>query len=351
MIKLAFILDDDCYFKGGVKPILDLALGLRRLESNPYLISIVSSNKLKEDINNLFPELDVYMFKSKTSFLCKFHDLKPDLIISSDYPKVMKILVQIKEDLKIRVGVYAHFLFGINTFYSRSKSNIKFRVGSLVPWRLLAYEYKETMEKIDVAIANSYTIHYVLIHFYGIRVNGVVCPTVGINFHHFTDILLKEKLDHESILVYVGHYPDYYIMDICKVISEFASNLKVNWFGGQAPNAECHKFIRDNELSKLYTSSIAAYIALAWEGFGYLGSELLLFGMSVLVDTYQPWLEGFHIETGAVKVSDPKENIVEAFEKLLNTPKDMNRARKYAIELYSAELSARKLLKIMRRMK
>jgi len=351
MVKLAFLLHDDRYHKVGVKPYVDLALGLRRLGSDPYLLSIVSSNKLKEEINNRFPELDVYMFESKNSFLSTLHDLKPDLIISSDYPKVMKILLRIKEDLKIRVGVFAQIPFGMNTLGSRSKSNIKFRVGSLVPWRLLTHEYKKMMEKMDVVIANSYTMQYVLTHFYDIRVNGVVYPPVGINFHPFTDKLLKEKLDREGILIYVGHYPDYYIRDINKTISELASHFKVKCFGGQVPNAECHKFIPDNELAKLYTSSIATYIAPAWEGFGYVGPESLLFDTPVLVDTYQPWLEGFPIETGAVKISDPKENIVEAFEELLNAPKDMDRARKYVMEQYSAELGAKELLKIVRRMK
>jgi len=343
MIKLVFLLHDDRYHKAGVKPYVDIALGLRRLGSDPYLLSIVSSNKPKEEINNRFPELEVYMFESKNSFLSKLHDLKPDLIISSDYPEVMKILLRIKEDLKIRVGVYAKFLFGINTLGSRSKSNIKFRLGSLVPWYLLTHEYKKMMEKMDVVIANCYTMQYVLTHFYDVRVNGLVYPPVGINFCSFIDNLLKERLDREGILVYVGPYPDYYIMDINKTISELASNFKVKWFGGKVPNTECHKFIRDNGLSKLYTSSIATYIASAWEGFEYLGSESLLFSMSVLVDTYQPCLEGFLIETSAVKISDPKENIVEAFEELLNTPKDIDMARKYVMEQYSAELGAKKL--------
>ena len=351
MIKLAFLLHNDLYHQVGVKPYVDLALGLRRLGSNPYLLSIVSSNKLKEEINNRFPELDVYMYESKKSYLSMLHDLKPDLIISSDYPKVMKILLRIKEDLKIRVGVYAQILFGLNTLGSRSKSNIEFRLGSLAPWRLLTHEYKKMMEKMDVVIANSYTTQYVLTHFYDIRVNGVVYPPVGINFRSFVDKLLKENLDREGILIYVGHYPDYYIRNINKTISELDSRLKVKCFGGQVPNAECHKFVSDNELAKLYASSIATYVAPAWETFGYVGPESLLFGTPVLVDTYQPWLEGFPIETGTVKISDPRENIVEAFEELLNAPKDIDRARKYIMERYSAELSAKELLKIVRRMR
>jgi len=352
MIKLAFLLHDDRYHKAGVKPYVDLALGLRKLGSDPYLLTIMSSNKLKEEISNRFPELDVYIFESKNIFLNKLRDLKPDLIISSNFPKVMKILLRIKENLKIRVGAYAQFLFGINTLgSSRSKSNIKFRLGSLLSWRLLIHEYKKMMEKMDVVITNSYTMQYALTHFYDVRVNGVVYPPVGVNFRPFVDKLLKEKFDREGILVYIGHYPDYYIRDIYKTISELASHFKVKCFGGQVPYVECHKFVPDNELAKLYTSSIATYVAPAWEGFGYVGPESLLFGTPVLVDTYQPWLEGFPIETGAIKISDPKENIVEAFEELLNAPKDMDRARKYVMEHYSAELSAKELLKIVRRIK
>jgi len=351
MIKLALLLHDDSYHKAGVKPYVDIALGLRRLGKDPYLVSIAPSNKLKEEINSRFPELDVYMFESKNSFLSKLHDLKPDLIISSNFPQVMNILLQIKENLKIRIGVYAQYLFGINTLgSSRSKYNIKFRLGSLVPWRLLTHEYKKMMERMDVVIANSYTMQYVLAHFYDIKVNGVVYPPVGVNLRPFIDKLLKEKSDREEILVYIGHYPDYYIRDINKTISELASHFKVKCFGGQIPNLECHKFIPDDELAKLYASSIATYVTTAWEGFGYVGPESLLFGTPVLLDTYQPWLEGFPIETGAVKITDPKENIVEALEELLNTPKDMERARKYIMERYSAELSAKELLRIVRRM-
>lgn len=352
MKKIAFLISDRSIYSAGIKPFVDIGHGLYKLGIAPSFYALNIKKGISSNLSNMYPHLNFINVNTIDEIIKNIETSSVELIISDDFLPRLNILHEIKRETGIKTASYALIFYGLNTLNKSSKKSLKYWLGSMVPWSMLTNKYCNTLRSMDFVIGSSYATSYVLNLFYSVYTSGVVYPPVGVNFEKIEKPKISKK---EGLLVYLGHYPDYYLRDMPYTINQLSkriSKIKI-WTGnpenlnGLKPNVEVYTDISDKEVMDLYQSSEAVYIPTAFEGFGYVGPEALLFDTPVLLDTYQPWLEGFPMDSNAVKILDPKDESIEPFLEFLKSSKDVSTARQYIERRYSAIQSAKDLLYII----
>ena len=215
-MDIAFVLDDDIHYYGaGIKPFVDLSLGLTSLGVNSHLLlkkNLKSTEKEIREVTKDKTNLIIYRDLDK-----EISSLNPEFIMTHDYS--MNIL---KNFTKLKRVVYAQILFGFNSLNPHNMRNsMKFKVGSFVPWSILTRPYVNNINKFDYIIANSEFTRNLLLHLYNVISNGVVYPPVGTNLREYSDSVKVD--DKDGMLIYLGHFPDYHIRNVFKEI-EFIKN-------------------------------------------------------------------------------------------------------------------------------
>jgi len=352
MNKIAFLISGDSIYNAGIKPLMDIGYGLFNLGNNPVFYAMNTGRYVLDRLNNRFKELNFVSIESVGDLKRKMKEDDVGVIISFDFLPILKILYEVKKDTKIKTAAYIELFYGLNTLNENRKSNIHYFLGSYVQWRTLTNRYVKLLRATDYIIGCSYTASYALNIFYNTFVDGVVYPPVGAQFEKLEK---TEQTKKEGLLVYLGHYPDYYLRDMestLRMLSKSIRKMKVltdnpNYLRRLSLDLDIYSHISDQELGNLYLSSEAIYVPTRFEGFGYVGPEAILFDTPVILDTYQPWLENFPMYTNAVKILNPRENSTIPFQNFLNSEKDMNTAKEFIKEKYSAMESAKSLLSII----
>ena len=357
MKKIAFIIDDKNLYHAGIKTLVDLGYGLYKLGINPIFYSLNMNKDLLNKLHNNFQHLKFVNVNNLEGLIKNIKNSDIGFLITADILPtqkwhISKILYEIKNKININIIIYPLAFYGLNTIGTKNKKNLIQLSAHFIPWNALTNKYSNMLNSLDFVIGMSYSAGYFLNIFYSVYTSGVVYPPVGVNFEKIEKPEINKK---EGLLVYLGHYPDYYLRDIPYTINQLSkriSKIKI-WtenpenLNGLKPNIEVYTDISDKEVMNLYQSSEAIYIPTAFEGFGYVGPEALLFDTPVILDTYQPWLEGFPMDSNAVKILDPKDKSIEPFLEFLKSGKDIVAARQYIERRYSAIQSAKDLLYII----
>lgn len=352
MKKIAFLISDRSIYSAGIKLFVDIGYGLYKLGIAPYFYTLNIKKDLLSNLNNTYPYLNFININTVDEIIKSIKINSIELIITDDYLPRLDILYKIKRETRIKAASYGQIFYGLNTLNKDSDRSLIYWLGSFVPWSMLTNKYRNILGSMDFVIGNSYTTSYVLNIFYSVYTSGVVYPPVGVNFENIEKHEINKK---DGLLIYLGHYPDYYIRDISYTINQLSKRISKIKIWTENPenlknlksNIEVYTDISDKEVMNLYQSSEAIYIPTAFESFGYVGPEALLFDTPVILDTYQPWLEGFPMESNAVKILDPKDKSIEPFLDFLKSNKDISTARKYIEKRYSAVQSAKDLLHII----
>lgn len=240
----------DKYYNAGTKPFVDISLGLAKKGYNPYLLFFRSASY--SDVKNKFPQLQAYIFDSMDK-INKFIEKKNiEIVISDDFIYRLKIFKKIKSKHKV---IYVQHITGISIMNDLSnKQNIKLRLASYLPWKLVIRNYVRLLRNADVIIGNSLTTTHYLSSLFGISSSGVVYPPVGVDLH------LTKVGTRKGILVFKGHKPDFHVRNLesdLKVLREVDEVLI--WGEGGLEN------IRDDDLSRLYSSVKLVYSSTSFE--------------------------------------------------------------------------------------
>jgi len=334
MHKIAFLIAlSNKYYNAGTKPFLDISLGLINNGYKPFLLFFKSPSY--EDCKKRFPNLPMHAFQNVDEINNFINKEGIKVLISDDYIYRLKIFNKIKAKYKV---VYVQHLVGMSVINELSnKTNIKLKLASYLPWRIIVRQYVNIVEKANIIISNSYTTTHDLATLYGINSSGVVYPPVGVNLR------MLNNSERKGILVYVGHKPDFYVRDLkqdIKVLKNIDDDIII-WGEGGLEN------ISDEELSHLYSRVKLVYVTTTFETFGYVGAEALLFGTPVLLNVYQPFLEKIPLEYNMVKILGRKEIGPKEIEDFLELEKDIISAKKAIVSNYSANKSSQSLIKIL----
>ena len=354
MKNIAFLISGNSIYNAGIKPFVDIGYGLFNLGLNPVFYAMNINKEVYDRLTKEFKQLNFINIDRIDDLKIKVKEHNIDVLISDDFLPKLKILYDVKKYTNIKTATYILLFYGLNTINENRENNIKYFLGSYVPWGILTNKYSKLLRTMDYIIGCSYTTSYVLNIFYNSYVNGIVYPPVGVQFEKFKNVSTSKK---EGLLIYLGHYPDYYFRDMEFMLNMLSKSIKKIKVLTDNPiilnklnlNLDIYSHINDEELANLYQSSEAIYIPTRFEGFGYVGPEALLFDTPVILDTYQPWLENFPMHTNAVKVLDPKEDPVNPFLNFMNLEKDMKTAREFIEKKYSKIKSAKNLLDIIQK--
>lgn len=346
-MDIAFILGDDTHYYGaGVKPLVDLSFGLSSIGVNSHLLLKRNQVMAEKEIREITEDkLDLTIYDDLSETIAS---LNPEYIMTHDYS-----MSKLKEYDRFKRVVYTQILFGLNSLNPyTSRKSMRFKISSYIPWNILTRTYVNTIHKFDYVIANSEFTKDLLLNFYNVNSAGVVYPPVGTNLRKFVEsITVEEK---RGILIYLGHFPDYYSRDILKEIEILRSNgdfpirlIVDNREMLAVKDVEIYSELTSEELAHLYAKSSVTYIPTINEMFGHVGAESLLFETPVILDNYHPFLEFFPKESNAVVISTPKETIYQSYKEMLQTDVDIEKARKFVTLTYSPINSAKKLISLI----
>ncbi len=346
-MEVAFILGKDAHYYGaGIKPFVDISIGLNLVGATPYILLRKNQKIALKEIKEITEEkVNLITYEDLEEAI---HSLRPEFLVTQDYS--MKTLKGFSKQKKI---VYAQILHGLNVLnkYSSRKS-IKFTMGSLVPWPILTREYVKTLNKFDYIFTNSEFTRDILLYLYATRPAGVVYPPVGTNLRKYIGFLQTER--KEGILVYLGHFPDFYLRNVfeemknlkmrknipIRLIVDNEVKLKTNDF-------EVYSGLSSQELAQLYSKSRITYTPTVNEMFGHVGAESLLFSTPAIIDSYHPFLEFFPNDTNAVKIARPNSSIYQTYEEMLDSNIDIIRAKEFIMNEYSPSKSAQRFIQLL----
>lgn len=361
MTKIGFIIHGykgkSHYWNGNVKPFVDLSYGLKIIGEEPVLFIDKAQEHLKEKINSI-TQADVplvYFTESNLENLILENDVKY-LIVEDDLELMKNVLMFQTKDLKL--GVFVQYLYGVNTNKQHKRAgSIALTVGSYLPWRFVIMKYRNLIRKFDFIIANSQACGYLLRHFYDVSPAGIVYPPVGVDMKSILSVRnINDKKN--GLLIFAGNIEnDYFLRDIFAEIIDFKHRMSepVRVFVSNPDTAatfskegiEVYSNVTVEELVSLYSKSKFTYVPTAYELFGYVGAESLLCGTPVILDTYHPFLELVPMNTNAVRIAHSKSKISDIAKDMNDEAINMKTATEYIDTLYSAEESAKSLLRIL----
>lgn len=352
-MRIAILCDNSLPYSAGVKPLNDISDALEEAEQETICISLDFKNNLyrvlkkRSDLWDMVPSTG--NIKNLQSAL---KDYDVDYFITDDYIPRIRTGIFLKESSRnSKLIIYVTLTFGLNYINSRNKSIGPIRRSiSFIPWRIISRNYVKYLRKADFVIPCSHSLGYLMSNVYGINCSPAIYPPVKtINSAYIADNT------RSNLFVYLGHYPDYFIRDIESELHSFSEILgisldvlisphsKINF---KLPKAIYHKNLSDSKLQSIYARSKLTYVATAWEGFGYVGPESLTFGTPVILDTFQPWMEGFPAEANMVRLLNPKLSLTVQASRFLNEPKNPTKAMEFIKKNFSNRTVSNKLIRL-----
>lgn len=361
--KIGFIIEQDVeewkgkgkYFSANVKPFVDLSLGLRLIGEESVLLVNKSEKHLDEKIRSVTKELVPIFYFDSLDFEKVLRESSVKYLVVDDRIKIMKNILRYK-DKGFETVVFVQYLYGLGTNVRAKRSrSLELAMGSNIPWKFIIKTYRDLLLRFDHVISNSQTTRWVLRQIYDLSSDGTVYPPVGIDMRPIIE-RMKWPTKKLGILVFAGDLErDYFSRNIITELKylrkELDEPIKLFVSNHEATellnfnDVEVYSRLPVEELVRLYVESKATYIPTAVELFGHTSAESVLCGTPSILDEYHPVLETFPMETNAITIASHRLKISEVFLEIMNQRIDIETARKYISEKYSAEESARALVK------
>ena len=343
------------YHHANVKPFVDLSYGLKSIGEDPILFVEESERRLNEKINSITQGRVPLIYFNFSNLEKLLNENPVSHIVVEDNIELMKRTINFQKN-GFKMAVFLQYLFGVNTNRRDKRTrSMALTIGSNIPWKFLIKKYRDLLTKFDYIVSNSQTCGYLARQFYDVPVAGTVYPPVGMDMR---PILEKMELPDEKrgIFVFAGNIEnDYFSKDlkgeIAALVRELDEPVKLlvsnpdtaSYFSRSG--IETYSNLSVSDLVRLYRGSKVTYVPTVYELFGYVGAESLLCGTPVILDTYHPFLESVPMNANAVAIAHPKSRISDVFLQMIDGKADVERAKKSIYEGYSAEESARSLLK------
>ncbi|WP_202318620.1 glycosyltransferase family 4 protein [Archaeoglobus neptunius] len=293
--KIALLLDRERHpYEGVVRPFINWAKEFSKNGWEVHFLLLNCEKKLTEFIESI----DGIKYKNSKKFkeiVDYINIVKPNIILTDDNFRRLRLLKKIKSKIQIKTGVYVQILFGVHSIvdvfdlkYLPTKERILFKIVRVVPFNLLKASYKKLLQKQDILIANSQITATLLHTLYGVEPHGIVYPPV--NTEIFKPQNVKKK---DQVLLYLGSHAgdtdENFVKEICKVLED--KNFKILAIGNKmlakklSKRYEIHHIsgVSDKELAKIYSECKLAICPQKWEQFGYVIAESIACGTPVLV--------------------------------------------------------------------
>lgn len=343
------------YYNANVKPFVDLSYGLKLIGYETILFIDESERHLERKIKSIIgDEVNIVYFNSSNIEKLKC-ETSIEYIIVEDNIDMMKTALKFRNQ-GIKIAVFVQYLYGVNTNRQIKRAgSIQLTFGSYLPWRLLTKMYRDLLAQFDYIIPNSHTCGYLLRQLYDVHPSGTVYPPVGVDMRPILGKMSK-TVEKSGILIFAGNIDnDYFFRNIKEEIKKFLTDVNepVKLFVSNHETAtyfsqngvELYSKLPVEDLVKLYAESKITYVPTEYELFGHVGAESLLCGTPVILDAYHPFLESFPMETKAVRIAHPNNRISEVFLRMMEQEIDTELAKKSILDRYSAEESAKLLLR------
>jgi hypothetical protein len=361
MANIGFIISgnggNSQYYSPNVKPFVDLSIGLASIEGKAVLFVDQSERHLDEKINSITKDQVRIIYYCPSNMEKIISENSVDFLIVDDNIKLMKHVLRFKKK-SYKIAVFVQYLYGVNTNKrDKRRNSLKLRLGSNLPWKFLIWKYKRLIVNFDYIFANSQTCGYILRQFYDVLPSGTVYPPVGVDMRPILDhiVLPTEK---NGILIFAGNIVnDHFSRNLTYELNNLKDEIgePVKLFVSNPETAKTftregvivYSNLKVEELTRLYLESKITYVPTTYELFGYVGAESILCGTRVIVDVYHPFLESVPMETNAAKIAHSNRKISEIFLQSINEKADIETAQKAISNLYSAEASARSLLRAL----
>ena len=285
------------------------------------------------------------------------------LIGDDDYSR-LKVLDYVKKKTGVKTAVYVQVLYGSHSISRVFSSNsltldekIKFKLSSLIPFKLLTQNYTRMLKRQNIVIANSKITAALLALLYDVGVDGIVYPPVDI------EVFRPKRRDKRlsSVVVYLGsHAGDTnvkFIREITHVVKK--SNFDLYAFGNRLVANQLDRWncklsycphLSDNELADLYEKSILTICPQKWETFGYVPIESMACGTPVLIFDHYIGASETIIKGKTGWLAKNEEEFLRIMNSILKAKKiKVNRhfIVKYAETNFSIDKSVKKLKEIL----
>lgn len=241
-----------------------------------------------------------------------------DFIIGDDWDAI-ELASSLGTKYMHKIIPYTQTLYGMNTLRS-GKKGVKRTIGSFLPLHFISRNYVSRMKKFIAIFANSFGTASILHQLYNLYPTYVLRP--GVNPDIYKPVSKKE----DRVLIfgsspYLNNIIDPIDMSAVNTIIEQAKkrNLEVHVFGRRIESRQDiinHEFISDEELIKLYSSSLITFTPQPLELYGLVPVESAMCGTPFIStyfhDALAPGVNGY--------VFNPKL-ISEQFEKAMGLEK------------------------------
>jgi len=286
------IAHEESPYAGIVRPFINWAKGFKNLGIDADLILYRTSNRIATHVEKL--KLKHHLIGSEKELKKVLKNEGYNYIVIDDHIKFRRVNLASIITKFTKLIIYAQILFGVHAIFPLFKlsalpvtQRILYKTVSIMPFSLLRPIYINYMSKADMVIANSKVTETLLYLLYGIRTHGVVYPPVDTEIFKPMNVSLQRR-----VLLYLGsHAGDtdpHLIVKICTILEK--KGLDIVTFG----NSRLAKYVKqkceiehihdvsDEELAKLYSSSIATIAPQQWEQFGYVVAEAVACGRPVV---------------------------------------------------------------------
>jgi len=273
---------------GSVRPFINWAKGFKNWGISTDLILYRTSDKIVTHVEEL--KLKYHLIGSEEELKKVLKSEGYSYVVVDDYTKLRRLKLASMITKFTKLIIYAQILFGVHAISPVFKlsalpvtQRILYLTVSMVPFSLLRPIYYNNISKANMVIANSKVTEALLYFLYGIRTYGVVYPPVDTEIFKPMETSLERR-----VLLYLGsHAGDtdpHLVVKICTILEDKGLNIVV--FGNsrlarevkQKCKIEHIHDVSDEELAKLYSSSIATIAPQQWETFGYVVAEAVACG-------------------------------------------------------------------------
>jgi len=273
---------------GSVRPFINWAKGFTKLGINTDLILYKTSDKITTYVEKL--KLKYYLIGNEKELKKVLKSEGYSYVVIDDHTKLRRLNLPNIITKFTKLIIYTQILFGVHAISPVFKlsglpatQKILYLTVSMVPFSLLRPVYYNIMSKANIVIANSKVTETLLYFLYGIRTHGIVYPPVDTEIFKPVNTSLERR-----VLLYLGsHKGDtdpHLIAKICTILEEKGlhiivfGNSRLAKYTKQKCKVEYIHDISDEELAKLYSSSIATVAPQQWETFGYVVAETVACG-------------------------------------------------------------------------
>jgi glycosyltransferase involved in cell wall biosynthesis len=346
-------------YGGGVRPFINWVKGLSR-RHEIYFVLYKCDKELIDAVKSI-NDVQAKSLSSLSRLKKYLNKIRSEIILTEDYLPMLRLLSDIKSEIKSKTVVYVQNLFGIHSITSLSNSfsplrkRLLYKLIKLVPFNLLIMQYKKFLKMQDIIVANSKITATLLHVLYGVEPNEVIYPPLDTRIFKFQSIKKRKQ-----VLLYLGSiYDDSnedLILNILEILKE--KNFKLLAMGNEILKKRLQKRFRiysisevsDEELAKIYSQSKLTICPQKLETFGYIPIESVACGTPVIAFDCMGFSETILNEKIGWLAKNKQEflnTLVFVLKKKIQV--NQNFVNEYIKRNFSIEASVKKLEEVVKR--